>query len=372
MFSALWDAICCYQYNRCSAYTKPKAFQLLILLCQWAGWGVGGKGAGRRQPGQLIQTGQKGEASCWTHHCSGMGVGVFQWVVSGCSTHHLFCTMTTVTIFCFPGLLNCLHLNPQTFTFSPHFSPQSHSHGKVKEKTIWCWAAGWVKPLQTHPSSTPCSQDTRESPPNSWPRSWPRPKDPAVHLVQLQSSQVNTNAHPTYLSPGKEKQPSPAASTHLTCSFPPATSAPLAAQFISQSPKSPPPALTPYAYYPHMSSPCSRTFWKGLERRRWSAGGAPAKVFLSPMLSEPQLQRQHRWLLHGAQRSQEMKWPCFQRSTQCVPPTPKKSKQGVVPSLPTPIIILVFKRGLRNRGHRHILEVLCHLCLPPHQTHFSV
>lgn len=155
------------------------------------------------------------------------------------------------------------------------------------------------------------------------------------------------------------------------CSFPPATSAPLAAQFISQSPKSPPPALTPYAYYPHMSSPCSRNFWKGLERRRWSAGGAAAaKVFPHAVRTTAAKTAQVVTTWCPEKPGDEM--TLFSEQHAVCSPNTQKIKQGVVTSLPTPIIILLFKRGLRNRGHRHVLEVLCHLCLLPHQTHFSV
>lgn len=47
--------------------------------------------------------------------------------------HHDYCYH-----FLFSWPIKLSYLNPQTFTFSPHFPPQSHSHGKVKEKTAWC------------------------------------------------------------------------------------------------------------------------------------------------------------------------------------------------------------------------------------------
>lgn len=121
----LWDAVCCYQYNCCSAYTKPKAFQLLILPWQGAGW-WGGRKLGRDRTTTAEPNWPKGYSTLWGFMLNTPllrdGVGGEQLHHSSPVLHHYYCYH-----FLFSWPIKLSSSQPINFYFFLHFSPPSHS-----------------------------------------------------------------------------------------------------------------------------------------------------------------------------------------------------------------------------------------------------
>lgn len=148
----------CFSSCWAVSYTEPKAFQFLVLSCQWAGLGVQGAGRGQNQ-GSWPNLAKGIFHSTWHHggknyktEGSWLGgvlllgncLGIGQQVVSICFVHHLFCNYIYTCILYFSVLVNCFISTYKFNLYFWFFSP-SHWGGGDEWKAVWCSSVCWVK-----------------------------------------------------------------------------------------------------------------------------------------------------------------------------------------------------------------------------------